>query len=140
MYIFKYFKLILLILVVTACNNDSSSYTNVSNADLKKLMANGAVLVDIRTAQEWKQTGVIAGSQNLSLFLDNGKMNQNFLPELQKLVKPDDHLIVMCRSGGRSGVASELLVSKWGYKNIYNVQHGITGWIKEGNPVVEVNL
>ncbi len=135
MNIFKSLQLILIILILTACNNQASSYTNIDYADLKKLMANGAVLVDIRNAQEWKHTGVIAGSQTLSLFLANGKMNPDFVPQLQQLVKVDDHVIVMCHSGGRSSVASDLLTNKLGYKNVYNVQNGIMGWIKAGNPV-----
>jgi rhodanese-related sulfurtransferase len=135
MNIFKSLQLILIILILTACNNQTSSYTNIDYADLKKLMANGAVLVDIRTAQEWKHTGVIAGSNNLSFFLANGKMNPDFVPQLQLLVKVDDHLIVMCRSGRRSGVASDFLTSKLGYKNVYNVKNGIMGWIKAGYPV-----
>jgi rhodanese-related sulfurtransferase len=140
MYIFKYLKLILLIFLLTACNNEASSYTNISNAELKKLMADGAVLVDVRTAQEWKQTGIIAGSKTVSLFFANGKMNSDFVPELQKIVKPNDAVILICRTGGRSGVASELLFNKLGYKNVYNVQNGIMKWIRQGNPVVAVNL
>lgn len=139
MYIFKYLKLILLILVLNACNNEASSYTNISNAELKNLMANGAVLVDVRTAQEWKQTGIIADSKTVSLFFANGKMNSDFVPEIEKIVKPNDAVILMCSTGGRSGVASELLFNKLGYKNVYNLQNGILGWIKEGNPVIAVN-
>lgn len=135
MNIFKSLQLIFLILILTACNDKTSAYTNVSNADLKQLMANGAVLVDIRTAPEWKHTGVVAGSKTLSFFLANGKMNPDFVPQLQQLVKVDDNLIVMCSSGGRSRVASDFLTSKLGYKNVYNVKNGIMGWIKQGNPV-----
>jgi rhodanese-related sulfurtransferase len=140
MKILQYLKFTLLVLALTACNNETSSYTNVSNADLKKLMANGAVLIDVRTASEWKQTGVIAGSKNISLVLNNNRMNPDFVPQLQKLVKTDDHVILICRSGGRSRAASELLISKLGYKNVYNVQSGMMGWIKQGNPVVAMNL
>ncbi len=135
MKIFKYLQLILLIPILTACNNQASSYTNIDYADLKQLMANGAVLVDIRTAQEWKHTGVIAGSNNISFFLANGKMNPDFVPQLQQLVTVDDNLIVMCYSGGRSRVASDFITSKLGYKNVYNVQNGIMGWIKKGYPL-----
>ncbi|WP_069470143.1 rhodanese-like domain-containing protein [Candidatus Marithrix sp. Canyon 246] len=140
MNIFKSLQLILIILILSACNNQTSSYTNIDYADLKKLMANGAVLVDVRTAQEWKHTGVIAGSKTLSFFLANGKINPDFVPQLQQLVKVDDHLIVMCRSGGRSGVASDFITSKLGYKNVYNVQNGIMGWIKQGYPVSSMGI
>jgi len=135
MNILKSLQLILIILILSACNDKTSSYTNVSNADLKQLMANGAVLVDVRSAPEWKHTGVIAGSKTLSFFLANGKINPDFVPQLQQLVKVDDHLIVMCHSGGRSGAASDFITSKLGYKNVYNVQNGIMGWIKAGYPV-----
>ncbi|MEO9886874.1 MAG: rhodanese-like domain-containing protein [Balneola sp.] len=42
----------------------------------------------------------------------------------------DSEVIVMCRSGGRSGKAVEFL-EKEGFSNIYNLKGGITAWSKE---------
>ena len=34
---------------------------NIDNAELARLSASGAAVIDIRTAPEWTETGVIAG-------------------------------------------------------------------------------
>ncbi len=39
---------------------------------------------------------------------------------------PDDTILVMCRSGGRSAAAVNLL-AKAGYKHVYNVTDGMEG-------------
>tara|TARA_R110002126_G_scaffold227147_3_gene371805 strand:- start:5510 stop:5830 length:321 start_codon:yes stop_codon:yes gene_type:complete len=42
----------------------------------------------------------------------------------------DAEVVVLCRSGGRSGKAVEFL-EKEGFSNIYNLKGGITAWSKE---------
>jgi rhodanese-related sulfurtransferase len=50
----------------------------------------------------------------------------DFVARVQKVAKPDDTLMVMCRSGGRGAMAVNLL-AKSGYKNVYNVTDGMEG-------------
>ena len=42
----------------------------------------------------------------------------------------DKEVIVMCRSGGRSGRAVQLLESQ-GFEQVYNLKGGITAWANE---------
>jgi hypothetical protein len=42
------------------------------------------------------------------------------------VTKPDDTLLVMCRSGGRSAMAVNLL-AKAGFKDVYNITDGMEG-------------
>ncbi len=42
----------------------------------------------------------------------------------------DKEVIVMCRSGGRSGKAVQLL-EKHGFEQVYNLKGGITAWANE---------
>ncbi len=49
----------------------------------------------------------------------------------------DSEVVVMCRSGGRSGKAVELL-EKEGFSNVYNLKGGITSWSKEIDPTMPV--
>ncbi len=51
--------------------------------------------------------------------------------------KRDAEFVVMCRSGGRSGKACELLTSE-GFSNVYNLKGGITAWSKEIDPSMPV--
>ena len=40
----------------------SAEVINIDNAELARLVAKGVPVIDIRTAGEWKSTGVIPGS------------------------------------------------------------------------------
>jgi rhodanese-related sulfurtransferase len=50
----------------------------------------------------------------------------DFVARVQKVAKPGDTLLVMCRSGGRSAMAVNLL-AKAGFKNVYNITDGMEG-------------
>lgn len=68
----------------------------------KSLLANGALVVDVRTIDEYN-SGHVAGSVNIPLDTINLK-----LAELVALKKP---IITVCRSGARSGIAAAALQS-----------------------------
>jgi rhodanese-related sulfurtransferase len=110
------------------------SITNVSNAELQKLLDQGVTLVDIRRPEEWQETGVIAGSQRLTLFTANGSVAPNFLSDLEKAASRDKPVALICRTGNRTRAGSEM-VAQAGYGQVYNVTKGITGWIAEGRAV-----
>jgi rhodanese-related sulfurtransferase len=57
----------------------------------------------------------------------------DFVARVRTMAKPDDTLMVMCRSGGRSAIAANFL-AKAGFKNVYNIVDGM-----EGDPVGEPN-
>lgn len=46
----------------------------------------------------------------------------------------DRAVLVYCRSGNRSIPAAQILIQN-GFKKVYNMQNGITGWMKEKLPV-----
>jgi len=50
----------------------------------------------------------------------------DFIARVQTVAKPDDTLMVMCRSGGRSAIAVNFL-AKAGFKNVYNIIDGMEG-------------
>ena len=54
----------------------------------------------------------------------------DFVARVQRVAKPDDTLMVMCRSGGRGAMAVNLL-AKAGYKNVYNITDGMEGDVVE---------
>lgn len=70
--------------------------------DYKSLMAKGAIIIDVRTPEEYK-AGHIAESRNIPL--DQIKSR---VAELKKTGKP---IITCCRSGARSGMAKSQLAS-----------------------------
>ncbi|MFZ4056895.1 MAG: rhodanese-like domain-containing protein [Ferruginibacter sp.] len=70
--------------------------------DFKALMSSGAIIVDVRSPQEYK-SGHIKGSRNIPL-----EQVKNKAAELKKIGKP---IITVCRSGARSGMAKSILKS-----------------------------
>jgi rhodanese-related sulfurtransferase len=54
----------------------------------------------------------------------------DFVSRVQTVAKPDDTLLVMCRSGGRSAIAANLL-AKAGFKQVYNIIDGMEGDVIE---------
>lgn len=51
--------------------------------------------------------------------------------------RKDAEVVVMCRSGGRSGKACQYLSAK-GFSNVSNLKGGITAWSKEIDPSIPV--
>jgi rhodanese-related sulfurtransferase len=118
---------------------EEPKYKNVSNNELKSLLASGTKIIDIRRPDEWKKTGVVKGSQLLTFFDTRGRVNPSFKDKFEKLVNKDDKVILICRTGNRTGVVSRYLAEREGFTGVINVQKGITHWIKEGNPVTKVS-
>lgn len=110
---------------------------NIGNDELKKLLADGVKLVDLRTAGEWRQTGVIAGTNMITLFDERGRADpEAWKKELSAVSAPDQPVILICRSGNRTGVAAKMLNETMPKRKIYNVKEGMNGWVKAGQQVV----
>ncbi|MEO5336841.1 MAG: FKBP-type peptidyl-prolyl cis-trans isomerase [Magnetospirillum sp. WYHS-4] len=114
-----------------------AKYDDVDNAKLKELLAKGVKIVDIRRDEEWRQTGVVEGSKLITFFDKRGKVNPEFGKEFSAFVKPEEPVILICRTGNRTRVVSKFLSEKVGYAKVYNVTDGIVRWTKEGHPVVK---
>jgi rhodanese-related sulfurtransferase len=113
----------------------------VSNDQLKEMMAEDVVIIDIRTPEEWKQTGVVKGSHLITFFDKKGKYNiDQWTAELDKLVKKDQPFVLICRTGNRTGQVSKFLDKKLMYNNVNNHTKGITSWIRAGNEVVKADV
>ena len=112
-------------------------YSNVDNARLKALLAQGVPIYDIRRPDEWRATGVVEGSRKLTYVDAAGRMNPEFLPRFTAEVGKDNPVILICRTGSRSDRLARELMEKQGYTQIYNVRRGIAGWIAGDNPVVK---
>ena len=115
----------------------AGGYSNINNATLVKMQKEGVILIDIRLPEEWRQLGVVEGSHKITFFSGNGSINPDFVPAFSKLVKPAQKVALICRTGNRTRAASQAIAQQLGYKNVYNVERGITSWIAEGRPVVK---
>jgi|TARA_B110000037_G_scaffold207699_1_gene254942 rhodanese-related sulfurtransferase len=112
----------------------------VNNEEMISLMKNGVPVIDIRRADEWHDTGVINQSNLLTFFDKNGNHNtEEWLPKLKKIAKKGDPVIIICRSGKRSGIVSKLLDEQANYINVYNASGGMVSWISLKNKTVKPN-
>jgi len=70
--------------------------------DGRRRVAEGALLLDVRTRQEF-ESGHVEGARNIPV--------QELAARVDELVNAP-RIVVYCRSGGRSAVAAELLRSR----------------------------
>ena len=133
---YKVSSIFLVIMTLTACGE--LPYNNLDNTQLKTLLEQGTPIYDVRRPEEWKQTGVIDNSQLLTFVDASGKLNPEFLPQFTSKIDKDDPVILICRTGNRTGQLARYLVEEMGYTNVYNVRNGITHWIKEKQPVKRI--
>lgn len=93
-------------------------------------------IIDIRTSAEWKETGIVKGSYTIMFFDEQGNFNlESFLRQLNMAVKKDEQFALICRVGSRTGMVTEFLSEKLGYK-VINLQGGIMKMIHEGYKTV----
>lgn len=100
--------------------------------------------IDVHQAQEMKNRGVllldvrepgeyISGHAPGSVLIPVGQLDQR-LKEIQAF--RDKPVAVICRSGRRSAVATDLL-QKAGFSDARNVEGGMIAWEKAGLPIVQ---
>ena len=110
----------------------------VDSAGLERLRADGAAVIDVRRAEEWRETGVIEGSHLLTFFDKKGRYDlDQWLPALAAIAESGEPVAIICRSGKRSGRVARMLDEQFGYRHVYTARDGILGWIEEGRSTVE---
>lgn len=118
-------------LLFTSC---SANVSILSPEEASKRLATGAaVLVDVREPNEWSETGV-PGPAHL-LPLSDLKGNRSAWKAFLDSNK-DKELLLLCRSGNRSGQAASLL-AKEGYRTAN--AGAFSAWKKAGLPTRQPN-
>ena len=109
----------------------------MDNAALAGLLEGGAPVIDIRTPEEWRETGVIEGSHLLTFFDAQGRYDvRAWLSGLAAIVDRDEPFTLICHSGGRSALVGRLLDAQLGYERVHDAPGGIERWIAEDRPTV----
>lgn len=87
------------------------------------------IIVDVRRAEEFTgELGHIPGAKLVTL----GPELVNFLEENEKT--PDQQMVFVCRSGGRSAQATSLAI-EFGFTNTANLSGGMLRWNELKFPV-----
>jgi rhodanese-related sulfurtransferase len=95
----------------------------VSREEARELLEGGAQLVDVRASHEW-EAGHIRGAVHLPL---------DELAERAGELDPERPVILYCRGGTRSSMATEALAES-GY-DAAKLSEGVVGWEEEGLPL-----
>ncbi|WP_200762772.1 rhodanese-like domain-containing protein [Nitrosophilus alvini] len=112
----------------------------LSVEEVEKLKKQKVPIIDIRTPQEWKSTGIIPGSRLIMFFDERGGYDLNrFMKEFAKVVPSKDMpFVLVCRTGSRTKVVGNFLADKLGYKKAADLGGGIYAWIRSKKPVKAV--
>ena len=113
-------------------------YKNIGNDELQIMLNDNIPIYDIRRPDEWIQTGVIEDSNLLTVADADGRIKPSFLSRFTAEINKDDAVILICRTGNRTSKLASHLVENLGYTNVFNVENGITQWIREKRPVTNV--
>lgn len=110
------------VMLLIAINDfgQSALIRQLNSSDLSKITENGKItLIDVRTHGEYSN-GHIAGAGQLNYY------DLDFKKKLLLLQK-DQPVYLYCNTGYRSQRAAEILAEN-GYKEVYNLEHGIMEW------------
>lgn len=95
-------------------------------------------LIDIRTAKEWRETGVAPGAGRVD-FYQGPKPLADYVLQLTQGDK-NAPVALICRTGNRTTQAQKYLQSL-GFTQVYNVKEGMQGsaagpgWLKRNLPI-----
>lgn len=120
-------SLILIVLTSFIIFAQEAEIKEVNPSQFEQLIKkSGGVLLDVRTQSEYKNGHIInSGQLNYYAF--------NFSKKLLLLPK-NEAIYLYCNTGYRSKKAAKILL-KNGYKNVYNLAHGIMDWESQNLPI-----
>ncbi|MFZ9171826.1 MAG: thioredoxin domain-containing protein [Sediminibacterium sp.] len=122
----RFFCMLSAAIFFLACNSNAQNVD--ANTFEQKINAGGVQVLDVRTAGEY------SGSHLKNVMLADWTDKAQFA-ERTKYLDKNKTLLVYCAAGGRSGQAAEWLKEQ-GFKEVVNLQGGITAWNAAGKPVV----
>lgn len=115
--------------LLTGCSSSNEAIKKVAPVDFSEVVTEpGVIVLDVRTPEEFS-AGHLANAININL------EGSDFTTEVSKLDK-NATVAVYCRSGNRSGVATEQMAGL-GFTDMYDMQGGIVEWQAAGGQVVQ---
>lgn len=104
---------------------------NVTALEAAELLAEGALMVDVREEREWH-----------AVRIPNAELRpMSTINDWWEGLPRDRMLVLQCRSGQRSGNVARALMTQAGFTNVVNLAGGIIAWAEaelplegDGNP------
>lgn len=112
----------------------NAAVDRITGAQAREMIAQGAVLLDIRDAPELEKAGRAVGSHHIP----RGMLEFRADPATSfhdPVLQFDRPIVLHCASGGRAALAGKLL-KDMGYAHVYNMG-GFSDWQAAGGAVEE---
>jgi rhodanese-related sulfurtransferase len=123
----RFFCMLTAAVFLQACNSNAQNVD--ANTFEQKINAGGVQVLDVRTAGEFN-------GSHLKNVLQADWTDKAQFADRTKYLDKNKTLLVYCAGGGRSGQAAVWLKEQ-GFKEVVNLQGGITAWNAAGKPVVK---
>jgi rhodanese-related sulfurtransferase len=122
--------LVLMVLVVVAyeMRRLGQGSTAVAPNDAIRMMNEGAVLVDLRPANQFKD-GHIAGARNVP--------GDQIAGDAKALEKLAGKTLIMCCDTGSTAAAAVRTLGRAGFKSVFSLRGGLAAWRSDNLPVVK---
>ncbi|NOZ74098.1 MAG: rhodanese-like domain-containing protein [FCB group bacterium] len=112
---------------IEVINYDKPNYQEIRSTEAWELLQEtDPFILDVRTPMEY------AGGHLKDATLIPVQVLQSSLAQLDSVRNSD--ILVYCRTGNRSTVASKILLDN-GFKRVYNLQGGIVDWKRKSYPI-----
>ncbi len=125
-------RLLLVIVLLTAMSLFAEAQPvkklDPQNFDKKLKESKEAVLIDVRTPNEYAQSH-LANALSIDIYANDFKSRVSKLDK----TKP---VFVYCKAGSRSGSAVDIM-EDLGFKEIYDLKGGIISWQQANKPIVK---
>ena len=104
---------IFLIIFILFTKFVNAEVIDINNKELSNLIEQKIKIIDVRTQNEWKSTGIIKGSFLISLLNKNKKfIFEDWYKMLNNKFGSNKSIIFICASGVRSNYISHLVKKK----------------------------
>lgn len=113
----------------------NAAVEKVDHATARDLIAQGALVVDVRDAPELAAAGKVPGALHVSRGMLEFRADPAS-PYHDAQFSADRPVLVYCASGGRSALAGKTL-KDMGYGRVYNIG-GFKDWVEAGGPVESI--
>ena len=124
---------ILIVIFVLFTKFVNAEVIDINNRELSNLIEKKIKIIDVRTENEWKSTGIIKGSFLISLLNKNKKfIFEEWYEMFNSKFGINKSIIFICASGIRSNYISHLVKKKNPDLIVYNLKKGINNWIRSG--------
>jgi len=103
-----------------------SLFAEYKNAYMSQEIIDSKIpIVDVRTAPEWKETGLLKGAIPIVFFSEQGQpLVNSFLKKLNEQVDTTKPFAIICHTGSRTSVIAPWLSKELGY-NVVNISGGM---------------